>query len=302
MKTFGVNFGIAAATIVTALGIVCGSDPSPTPVELAQQAMVVASPTSGLVPSPVPPSAASPPTVTPVLPPPTATLPPPEEVSTPSATPDLVETSVSMVATKDNTIYEPLIGVFGFSSNGRGSHIFAGSNNGGFIRRAFIAFDVGKQVPAEAIIVSATLNLHMSRTRGPEQVIEVHRLLRDWGEGASDASTVKETEGQGAPAQQGDATWIHRIFDTKEWEVPGGDFSGTASASASVGDVGDYTWTSEQLTADVQTWVDEPSTNFGWVLIGTEDSRKTAKRFDSKDNDNEANWPTLTITFAVQAR
>ena len=188
--------------------------------------------------------------------------------------------------------------MFGFSSNGGGSHIFAGSNNGGFARRALIAFDIGKQVPAEAIIVEATLKLHMSRTRGPEQMIEVHRLLRDWGEGASDGSTVRETEGQGAPAQQGDATWMHRMFDTDMWEVPGGDFSDPASASTSVEDVADYTWTSKQLTADVQMWVDEPSTNFGWVLIGTEGSLKTAKRFDSKDHDTEANWPTLTVTFA----
>ena len=49
---------------------------------------------------------------------------------------------------------------------------------------------------------------------------------------------------------------------------------------------------------EVQMWVDEPSTNFGWVVLGTEGSRKTAKRFDSKDHDTEANWPTLTVTFA----
>lgn len=45
-------------------------------------------------------------------------------------------------------------------------------------------------------------------------------------------------------------------------------------------------------------WVGEPGTNFGWVLIGMEDSRKTARRFDSNDNDTEADRPTLTVTFA----
>ena len=301
MNRIAVNFGVAAAALVAVVGIECGADPSPKPTQQAQQTIVDATPSSALPSNPVPTPTTPPPSVTPLpsqTPRPPATATPPAETSTPSATPGLGETSVTVAATKDTTMYEPLVGVIGLNSNGQGSYIFAGNNDGGFARRAPIAFDVGEQIPAGVIIVDATLKLHMSRTRGPEETIHVHRLLEDWGEGASDGSTVKETEGQGAPAQEGDATWMHRSFDAETWDVPGGDFSDDASASASVGDEGDYTWTSEQLTADVQMWLGEPSTNFGWVLVGTEDSRKTAKRFDSKDNDTEANRPTLTVTFA----
>ena len=226
---------------------------------------------------------------------------PSPEIPTPSATPELRTTSLTVTATKDNTLYEPLIGVFAENSNGQGSFIFAGNNDGGFARRGLIAFDVGEQISSEAVILEATLTMYMSRTRGPEETIEVYRVLRDWGEGASDGATVKETEGQGAVAQEGDATWTYAIFDAEMWEAPGGDFSAAASAGTPVGDEGEYTWTSDKLAADVQMWVTEPDRNFGWAVIGNEDSRKTAKRFDSKDNDTEANRPTLTVTFAEPA-
>ena len=273
------RIGLAAAALIALAAAACGSEPGPAPAPQA-------------------PAAAIPPTATSV--PPTATAVPPTATAKPTATVVAVgEQTVTLTPIKDNTIYEPLTGVFVLNSNGSGSRIFAGSNKGGFARRALIAFDLGKQIPAEAIIVDATLRLHMSRTSAPEQTIDVHRLLRNWGEGASDGSTVNLQEGQGAPAQQGDASWIHRMFDTEMWEVPGGDFSGTASASASVGGVGDYTWKSNQLTADVQMWVEDPSSNFGWIVIGDESINKTTKRFDSRENATAANRPLLQVTFSV---
>ena len=267
------------------------------PIEELASAQASAAPS----PTAEPPTAtAVPPTATSV--PPAATAVPPTATAEPTATATAVaigEQTVTLTPSKDNTIYEPLTGVFVLNSNGRGSHIFAGNNSGGFARRALIAFDVGEQIPAEAIIVDATLRLHMSRTTAPEQTIEVHRLLRNWGEGASDGSTVNLQEGQGAPTQQGDANWIHRVFDTETWKAPGGDFSDTESAGASVGGVGDYTWNSKQLTADVQMWVDDPSSNFGWIVIGKESINKTTKRFDSRENATEANRPRLQVTFTV---
>ena len=50
----------------------------------------------------------------------------------------------------------------------------------------------------------------------------------------------------------------------------GGDFSGTASASQSVGAIGQYTWSSAQMVADVQSWLDTPASNFGWLVLGDE--------------------------------
>ena len=58
----------------------------------------------------------------------------------------------------------------------------------------------------------------------------VHRVTADWGEGTS-----KATQGKGAPATTGDATWSHRIFNTKTWKMAGGDFISPSSAGAFVG-------------------------------------------------------------------
>ena len=72
----------------------------------------------------------------------------------------------------------------------------------------------------------------------------------------------------------------------------------TVRASTSVGDIGDYTWGStSQMVADVQTWLDSPATNFGWLLRANETRNKTSERFDSKENGTVANRPVLTVTF-----
>jgi hypothetical protein len=77
---------------------------------------------------------------------------------------------------------------------------------------------------------------------------------------------------------------------------PGGDFQPTASASTQVGSTGLYQWSSEQMTADVQAWVNDGATNFGWILVGDESASKTAKRFDTKESDSGIK-PVLTIEF-----
>ena len=80
--------------------------------------------------------------------------------------------------------------------------------------------------------------------------IALHRVASGWGEGASNAAA---NEGRGATSEVGDATWLHRFFDTDSWTAPGGDFADDASASVSVGAPGPYTWAdSPRLAADVQ--------------------------------------------------
>ena len=53
-------------------------------------------------------------------------------------------------------------------------------------------------------------------------------------------------------------------------QTQGGDFSATVSASQSVGAIGQYTWSSAQMVADVQSWLDNPASNFGWLVLGDE--------------------------------
>ena len=121
--------------------------------------------------------------------------------------------------------------------------------------------------------------------------VELHELLADWGEGTSHAPGE---EGDGAPATVNDATWRHRFFDTVFWTTEGGDFSATVSASQSVGSLGQYTWSSAQMIADVQSWLDNPGSNFGWLVLGDESTSVTTKRFDTRES---ASPPLLTIQY-----
>jgi hypothetical protein len=51
--------------------------------------------------------------------------------------------------------------------------------------------------------------------------------------------------------------------------------------------------------ADVQGWLTNPSTNFGWIIIGNEGGTGTSKRFDSRENDTTANRPQLTVNYTT---
>ena len=204
--------------------------------------------------------------------------------------------SVNISPVKDNTLFESPAGSF---SNGAGEHIFAGKTALGVIRRALIAFDIGGNIPSGAAIDSVKLTLYFSRTVAGSQAVNLHRVLADWGEGASDAALQ---EGMGAPSESTDATWIHTFYDTGFWSTTGGDFSPTVSASSTIGSFtqyGFYTWgTTPEMVADVQEWLDNPSSNFGWILIGNEATDPpTAKRFSSKENPTTANRPLLTVYY-----
>ena len=199
--------------------------------------------------------------------------------------------TVNINPSKDNTLYEydPLDGD---RSNALGFHFFAGETGMNELRRGVLAFDIAGNIPPGATITAASLSLNMSRTpTNTAYLMELHKLLADWGEGTS---VAPGEEGDGAPATPNDATWRHRFFDTIFWSVQGGDFSATVSASQLVGPLGQYTWSSAQMVADVQGWLNNPATNFGWLMLGDESVFLTAKRFDTRES---ASPPVLAITY-----
>lgn len=201
--------------------------------------------------------------------------------------------SLTLASSKDNTLYENATGNI---SNGAGDYLFAGQTNQSSIRRGLLAFDLTDKLPAGATIVSATLQLHLSKTSAGSSTVSLHRVLANWGEGSSNANS---NEGGGATASPGDATWLHTLFDATLWQTAGGDFAPTASAATSVANVATYQWRSPTLLADVQGWQANPATNFGWLLMGDESASGTAKRFDSRENPTAANRPQLTIVYTV---
>lgn len=194
---------------------------------------------------------------------------------------------------KDNTLY--LDGTGGLS-NGAGEYMFAGKAAG--LRRALMAFDIAGNIPAGSMIQSVTLNLHCSRSNflSPVVTLELHRVLANWGEGTSDAG---DPGGTGIAATAGDVTWVHTFFNTGFWTTPGGDWSPTVSSQQTLATAGFFAWPSTaQMVADAQDWLDDPATNFGWVLLGGEsDENLNAKRFDTRENVDPANRPILEIEY-----
>ena len=200
--------------------------------------------------------------------------------------------SVTRPPVRDNTLFEDAQGSL---SNGAGPGLFCGRISLGGVRRALLAFHPAGALPPGAVLDSVRLELHVQASSdGQPRILGLHRVLTDWGEGASFSSG-----GSGAAAQPGDATWIHTFYSGSFWANPGGDFVPAASATAAVGVTdGLCTWSSPALTADVQEWLANPSTDFGWMLRGEESTAGTARRFDSRESPTAAWRPQLLLFFS----
>ena len=199
---------------------------------------------------------------------------------------------INIPAAKDNTLFESNTGSL---SNGAGEYFFVGRTRQGTAddqRRALLQFDIAGNIPGGATINSVTLTITMSRSRGGTQTVNVNRMTSDWGEGTSDSAGP---EGGGGTAVTSDATWIHAFFDTQLWNTPGGDFDPVTLANASVTALGAHMFNSPDLTMQVQTWLDNPASNFGIILLGDEATFGSAQRFNSRENASGA--PQLTVDY-----
>lgn len=178
--------------------------------------------------------------------------------------------------------------------------LFAGrSRRTGDLKRSLLAFDLAGTIPAGATIDSVTLRLRVDKSESGSISFSLHELLANWGEGTSNAGN----SGEGTNATNGDATWLHTFYSGSLWTNPGGDFEPVASAIQTVGNEGlFYTWGSTpDLVGDVQGWLDDPGSNYGWALIGNESASadRMTKRFNSGEDSNSAYWPMLTVEYTA---
>lgn len=171
--------------------------------------------------------------------------------------------------------------------------------------RGLLRFDPAAAIPAGAKILSAALTTevthHPSDPDAPWNSANfgLHRLLRDWGEGDNFATKPNNSTAAGT----NEANWSYRFaFTTATWGVPGGqsgvDYVPGPSATMWVYESGVPAVfnATPALAADVQTWLDNPGTNFGWMLIvQNETTDLTARRFGSRESGLDA--PHLDVTF-----
>ncbi|WP_027419396.1 T9SS type A sorting domain-containing protein [Crocinitomix catalasitica] len=193
--------------------------------------------------------------------------------------------SIDLNPIQDNSIYSE-----SDFSNGLGE-LYSGLDCDGNIRRALIQFDVEDAIPPGAVItnVSLTLNVSAYDESAADAIYSIHKITRSWGEGTSFG------DDDGASPIMPDATWEHAMFSDELWSDLGGDFEGVSSGDQLLTvDTDDFLWTDPQMIEDVENWIADPATNFGWVLIGDEDTDCSIRRIGSKDEGIE---PILTIEY-----
>jgi hypothetical protein len=198
--------------------------------------------------------------------------------------------SVSLGSAADATLIQEPTGEYAL---GAAYNVYAGrigDNGGATIRRGLMRFNFSA-IPAGSTITSVTLRLYMSQTQSGSQSVGMHRCSLAWTEG-----TAFAFGGAGTNAGIGDSTWNYQVYPTVPWPTPGGAFAATASATKAVSAVGFYSWSSTAaLVADVQSWVNNPASNHGWVLKGNEAASTTVKRFESREA--AANQPLLVVNY-----
>jgi spore coat protein A, manganese oxidase len=200
--------------------------------------------------------------------------------------------TVLVFPTKDASIYSESTTL----ANGLGAGIFSGRTNDGFERRALLEFNVDNVVPPFSTVTAVELRLHVTQSNTGPLTVGLHRLTADWSEGPASPGG---NGGTGFPAAMMDATWSERQFMMNQpWATPGGDFLATPSATTDVGGIGStFEWSSAGMVADVQAWLDNPTTNHGWILVSQTTASGQAKRYASREFTEAALRPVLEITF-----
>lgn len=170
----------------------------------------------------------------------------------------------------------------------------------GPLARALVKFDVAASLSAQVTVTSVRFAFEVVKvptSGGRPSDFRLHRLMQPWTEGMKAGGPL------GMAATEGESTWNYRAHPTFRWSQPGGaapvDFAATPSAAARITGVGRYEIVSAQdLVADVQAWLTNPASNFGWILISQgERTPETARRIGAREAGERA--PVLLIDYTT---
>ena len=161
--------------------------------------------------------------------------------------------------------------------------------------RLLLRFDLSA-VPPGSVVTNVNLDLTVLKENSgePPAAMEVRPMMVTWREG-------DRTGMQGASALPGQSTWNSRAHLQVAWSVPGGqagsEFGSVSSSIVSLDGVGSYRFPeTPALIGEVQSWVDFPATNFGWVIMGMDESIvASARRVASRES--VVGRPRLTVGY-----
>jgi hypothetical protein len=204
------------------------------------------------------------------------------------------QTSADFAATADATIYSDHV----TDNGGGGADMYAGRTSGSTtdgIRRSLIRFDLSS-IPTNATVTAATLKLQITKVPPGSTAIQhtISRVQASWVEGTGTAT------GSNGATVAGAVSWTSS--GGSNWTNPGGDFVATASASVAVGtSLGQVQYSSAGVISDVQAWVTNPATNFGWEVRGDESVNSSVRIYATHDSFIPANRPVLSVTYSTSS-
>jgi hypothetical protein len=149
------------------------------------------------------------------------------------------------------------------------------------VQRGLVKFDVSS-IPSGTTIARATLYLYSYQVTGSTGYYGAYALTRNFT-----ANGV---------------TW--NTYDgTNAWTTAGGDFNGTADGTSPKQSVANV-WYAFDVTSRVQQWINNPSSNYGWVIKCTDENLHNQDYFYQSDYATDTSLrPKLVVSdvsgFAV---
>lgn len=167
------------------------------------------------------------------------------------------------------------------TAQGDGVVVNARTSGGGRLERSLLLFDLSALPPIA--VKQATLTLHVITAPTSGRTYGAHALTNFWTTNATWNSRTTTANG---------------LSDA--WGAAGGDFNGTATATATVSTASNVnvTW---DISADLQTWYQGTSANYGTLIMDENEGSNRSTVFGSFGNGTQANRPSLAITYLQNA-
>lgn len=196
--------------------------------------------------------------------------------------------------------------------------LFVGTDGQDNPKRGLIEFNVAQALPPGAVVTAVQLQLTVGQVAGSgggsgggsgsAETISLFDESQAWGQPTNVAgATSFGGTGHGGTPKTGDATWNYAFYNATPWTTAGGDWTSSLTdiADASVtGTLTSFDWSSPAMVTDVQNWLNNPASNFGWIIKNANETTATDFRAfwsaqGAAANNNPAIAPDLTVTYTV---
>jgi len=147
------------------------------------------------------------------------------------------------------------------------------------VSRSLLKFDFS-ELPF-GTLKQATLSLTMANEG--TGIISLHKVTQNWK--GSDYTNFAH------------ATWEETGINENEWDLPGGDYSTIPSGRAIFNNNETLDILGPRMKLDIQEWIDNPDSNHGWMIRGTESANDSKTYFHS--GKNLIQGPILTLIYEL---